>query len=392
MTDSSAVGVDQDAEQLKALGYVSHFDRTMSKWENFSSGIYLSLAGGRRVHHFRQRFHRRWAADVVDLHPGRPGPAPGVLGVRRDRLAVSDLGRLVSLGATPHRQALGMDGRLGLCLGPVLHHGGRRHRRGAVSRATIRRRQTPTSRPPSSCAHRHDHFFEPERDPPAGPGGDVRLHLRIGGGHRGRRLPTIVRSASAAQVLLDTSLVPTQQLPAFLASSLAAMFCYYGFEACGDVAEETPNASRMIPKAMRMTIYIGGAAATWVCLAFVLSIPDIGAVMSGKDKDPIVTLLARPWARRFSRRHRGGAGVLHLLPVELAGRGQPLDIRVRARSDDFRQQVLEPHVARPPCSCHGADRDGRDSGGDRALGACGCRMRSPLSSVSRRLEFTSRSK
>jgi len=26
--------------------------------------------------------------------------------------------------------------------------------------------------------------------------------------------------------------------PAFLASSLAAMFCYYGFEACGDVAEE----------------------------------------------------------------------------------------------------------------------------------------------------------
>ena len=68
-------------------------------------------------------------------------------------------------------------------------------------------------------------------------------------------------------------------------------FCYYGFEACGDVAEETPDASRTIPKAMRMTIYIGGAAASWICLAFVLSISDIGAVMSGKDKDPIVTLL-----------------------------------------------------------------------------------------------------
>jgi amino acid transporter len=47
----------------------------------------------------------------------------------------------------------------------------------------------------------------------------------------------------------------------------------------------------MIPKAMRMTIYIGGAAASWVCLAFVLSIADIGAVISGKDTDPIVTLL-----------------------------------------------------------------------------------------------------
>jgi amino acid transporter len=95
------------------------------------------------------------------------------------------------------------------------------------------------------------------------------------------------------KVLIDTSFVHTDghYLPAFLASSLAAMFCYYGFEACGDVAEETPDPSRMIPKAMRMTIYIGGAAATWVCLAFVLSIPDIGAVISGKDADPIVTLL-----------------------------------------------------------------------------------------------------
>jgi amino acid transporter len=95
-------------------------------------------------------------------------------------------------------------------------------------------------------------------------------------------------------VLWNTSFVPTEgghYWPAFLASSLAAMFCYYGFEACGDVAEETPDASRMIPKAMRMTIYIGGAAASWVCLAFVLSIADIGAVISGKDTDPIVTLL-----------------------------------------------------------------------------------------------------
>jgi amino acid transporter len=52
------------------------------------------------------------------------------------------------------------------------------------------------------------------------------------------------------KVLLDTSFVPVNgsYWPAFLASSLAAMFCYYGFEACGDVAEETPNASRMSPR------------------------------------------------------------------------------------------------------------------------------------------------
>src|ERR1700676_1250472 len=80
-------------------------------------------------------------------------------------------------------------------------------------------------------------------------------------------------------------------LPAFLASSVAAMFCYYGFEACGDVAEETPDAGRAIPKAMRMTIYIGGFAAMLVCLALVLAIPDLNAVLSGKDADPVTTTL-----------------------------------------------------------------------------------------------------
>ena len=80
-------------------------------------------------------------------------------------------------------------------------------------------------------------------------------------------------------------------LPAFLAAALAAMFCYYGFEACGDVAEETPNASRAIPKAMRMTIYVGGGAAMLVCLALILAVPDMQAVIAGKDTDPVATIL-----------------------------------------------------------------------------------------------------
>ncbi|MCT8332357.1 amino acid permease [Leptospira sp. 85282-16] len=79
--------------------------------------------------------------------------------------------------------------------------------------------------------------------------------------------------------------------PAFLASSVAAMFCYYGFEACGDVAEETPNASAAIPKSMRMTIYIGGGAATFVCLALLLAVPNIDKAISGEDSDPVTTTL-----------------------------------------------------------------------------------------------------
>lgn len=76
-------------------------------------------------------------------------------------------------------------------------------------------------------------------------------------------------------------------LAAFLAAGLIGIFQYYGFEACGDVAEEVPDASRRIPKAMRMTIYVGGAAATFVCLALVLAVPDFGAVISGEDTDPV---------------------------------------------------------------------------------------------------------
>ena len=42
---------------------------------------------------------------------------------------------------------------------------------------------------------------------------------------------------------------------------------------------------------MRLTIYVGGAAALWVCLGLVLSVPDISAVLTGRDKDPVVTVL-----------------------------------------------------------------------------------------------------
>ncbi|MBI5241751.1 MAG: amino acid permease [Elusimicrobia bacterium] len=76
-------------------------------------------------------------------------------------------------------------------------------------------------------------------------------------------------------------------LPAFLASSVAAMFCYYGFEACGDVAEETPDAGTAIPRSMRMTIYVGGGAASFVCLALLLSLPDLPGAVSGSVVDPV---------------------------------------------------------------------------------------------------------
>lgn len=294
MTVNSGKAIDQDAAQLRALGYESHFDRTMSKWENFSLGFtYLSpvvgvytifasaivaggppmwwtyiavglgqlmvcLVFGEIVSQFpisgglypwaRRLIGKRWAwmagwvygwALCCTMAGAATGVAPflaQLFGVDSTPLATTLIAlvliactTILNLSGTRLLARVAMFGFICELVGAIIV------------------------------------------------GGYLLLFAR----HQ------------PLKVLVDTSFVHANgsYWPAFLASSLAAMFCYYGFEACGDVAEETPDASRTIPKAMRMTIYIGGAAATWVCLAFVLSIPDLGAVMSGKDADPIVTLL-----------------------------------------------------------------------------------------------------
>src|SRR3984885_432255 len=79
--------------------------------------------------------------------------------------------------------------------------------------------------------------------------------------------------------------------PAFLAAAVTGLFTCYGFEACGDVAEETPNPGTAIPRAMRMTIYVGMSAAAFVCLALILAQPDIAGVVSGRIKTPVENVL-----------------------------------------------------------------------------------------------------
>ena len=294
MTSNKDNPVDQDAEQLKALGYESHFDRTMSKWENFSLGFtYLSpvvgvytifasafIAGGppmwwtyilvglgqlmvclifgEIVSQFpisgglypwaRRLMGKRWAwmagwVYAWALCCTMAGVATGV---------APFLAQLFGVESTPF--ATTVIALILIAITTALNLSGTR----LLARVAM-------------------FGFICELVGAIVVGGYLLLFAR----HQ------------PISMLWNTSLVHTDghYWPAFLASSLAAMFCYYGFEACGDVAEETPDASRMIPKAMRMTIYIGGAAASWVCLAFVLSISDIPAVIEGRDTDPIVTLL-----------------------------------------------------------------------------------------------------
>ena len=94
-------------------------------------------------------------------------------------------------------------------------------------------------------------------------------------------------------VVFDTFNIgaPGPYWPFFLAAAITGLFTCYGFEACGDVAEETPNPGVAIHRAMRMTIYVGMTAAAFVCLALILAQPDIAAVVDGKNTTPVETVL-----------------------------------------------------------------------------------------------------
>ena len=266
----------------------------MSKWENFSLGFtYLSpVVGVYTV--FATAFVSGgppmwWTYIAVGLGQFL---VCLIFGEIVSQFPIS--GRPLSLGAAAGGQALGVDGGMGLWLGALLHDGRSRDRHRPVPRPLVRSFDHAGG-DDGHCAraHRRDDFPQSYRARACSRG------WRCSGSSvksSARSWWAVICCCSRAISPCTCSSTPPScahgsYWPAFLASSLAAIFCYYGFEACGDVAEETPDPSRMIPKAMRMTIYIGGAAATWVCLAFVLAIPDIGAVMAGKDDDPIVTLL-----------------------------------------------------------------------------------------------------
>jgi amino acid transporter len=294
MTEVTTKTVDKDADQLRSLGYVSHFDRTMSLWQNFALGFtYLSpvvgvytifattfgaggppmwwtylfvgigqllvaLVFGEVVSQFpisggiypwaRRLFGKRWAwmagwvygwALFITLAAIATGAAPFIaqlFGLDGTPVVTTTIA-LILIAVTTGLNLSGT--RL---LGRVAVFGFVCEIVGALAVGSfllLFARHQPYSA-----------LIDPAR-------------LHIEGGY----------------------------LPAFLASSLGAMWCYFGFEACGDVAEETPDAGRTIPRSMRLTIYVGGIAALWVCLGLVLAVPDVDAVISGKDKDPIVTIL-----------------------------------------------------------------------------------------------------
>ncbi|MBG6213976.1 MAG: amino acid permease [Cryobacterium sp.] len=78
---------------------------------------------------------------------------------------------------------------------------------------------------------------------------------------------------------------------AFLGAALTGLFLFYGFEACGDVAEEVENPARGIPRAMILTIFVGGISALLSFGGYVMAAPNLQDIVDGVDTDPIPAIL-----------------------------------------------------------------------------------------------------
>jgi amino acid transporter len=66
-------------------------------------------------------------------------------------------------------------------------------------------------------------------------------------------------------------------LAAGLIAVLAPVYIYYGFESAGDISEETKDAGRQVPRAMRLAVIWGGIGSLVLTAALLLAIPGSGS-------------------------------------------------------------------------------------------------------------------
>ena len=249
-----------DDDHLRALGYEPKLDRKIPNLtrQNCRAGLSLSVANGRRSGALRPRHeHGRPTVHLVDRHRGhrhacswrwcsarssRSSHCRRALPV--DPTAVERSGGVVDvmdLHRVHHRwhhqhRAL----QLRLCRQPVLRHG-----RGSLGRGDA---SSDTRHHPVRSGHRTG--VQPQRRQAAGAdqpdrfGGRSDLHDPVVGLYL-----MVFQRRNDWSVFFDTFNAGGEgsYLTAFIGASLVGLYLYYGFEACGEVAEETPNPARSIP-------------------------------------------------------------------------------------------------------------------------------------------------
>ncbi|GAA0654669.1 APC family permease [Kitasatospora atroaurantiaca] len=94
-------------------------------------------------------------------------------------------------------------------------------------------------------------------------------------------------------LLTDTLNAPattgTGGVMSFLAVIAVGGWAFIGFDACVSTAEETKDAARQVPRAMRWALLSVGAVVMLNAVSVVLAHPDPAAVVAGQDLDPVTT-------------------------------------------------------------------------------------------------------
>jgi amino acid transporter len=80
---------------------------------------------------------------------------------------------------------------------------------------------------------------------------------------------------------------------AALVAVLAPVYIFYGFESAGDISEETRNAGRQVPRAMRLSLLSGGIASFVLTAALLLAMPaGAGTVADTVNKGGIPYIIS----------------------------------------------------------------------------------------------------
>ena len=88
---------------------------------------------------------------------------------------------------------------------------------------------------------------------------------------------------------------------ACLIAVLAPVYIFYGFEAAGDISEETEDAGRKVPRSMRHALIWGGVASFILISALLLAMPDTDPVKSTVDGGGVPFILSQlsGWLQDF---------------------------------------------------------------------------------------------
>ena len=95
---------------------------------------------------------------------------------------------------------------------------------------------------------------------------------------------------------------------AFLLPVAYIAYSFIGFEASASIGEEVQESRKVLPKAVVLSLAVGGVLVIVACLGLVLAMPDVSAAVSGKDTNPIATTLE----------HAYGSGAGRTLLIALA--------------------------------------------------------------------------